>query len=162
VAFKLYGMEFEPDEKPHRGRPALKEEPKYKTYKVRKILKSYKPKNGHYKPVTTRPLTDAERDIIKAKFLKWGGIIKEDATKRLKKVIPDVTIFQIVGAVNGLHKKVRTGVIQVKDPLKYQCAIEAKRQEWATWNSPKYKELKFKLQQQAWMNMVPAGINFSI
>jgi hypothetical protein len=158
-SFKLYGMEFEATEKPHRGRPKL---PKHGIYRVHKILKSYKPKNGHYKAVVSRPLTEEERELIKERFLKLGGIIKEDATKCLKKEIPDVSIFQITGAIVGLHRKVRTGIIQVKDPLKYQSHINIKRQTWASWNSPKYQELKFKLQQQTWMNMVPAGVNFSI
>jgi hypothetical protein len=136
--------------------------PKHDTYRVHQILKSYQPKNGHYKAVTTRPLTDDERNLIKEKFLKWGGVIKEDATKRLKKDIPDVTIFQITGAINGLHRQVQKGFIQVKDPLRYQQVIQAKRQMWATWKSPKYQDLKFKLQQQTWMNAVPAGVNFSI
>lgn len=162
MSFKLYGMEFEPTEKPARGRPTLNMAPKHDTYQVHQIVKSYQPKNGHHKAVVTRPLTDDEKNIIKAKFLKWGGVVKEDATKHLKKHLPDITIFQIVGAINGLHRQVQKGFIQVKDPLKYNQRIEAKRQTWASWNSPKYRELKFKLQQQTWMNAVPAGVNFSI
>ena len=141
-SFKIYGMEFVAANKPSRGRPKT---PKYKTYLVNQVLKSYQPKNGHYKAVTTRPLTDADKALIKERFLKLGGVIREDATKLIKRGIPDVTIFQIVGAVNNLHRQVQKGIIQVKNPARYYQKLDAKRQEWASWNSPKYQALRDKL-----------------
>jgi hypothetical protein len=37
------------------------------------------------------------------------------------------------------------GVIQIKDPLKYHQKMQARRKEWASWNSPKYEALRDKI-----------------
>jgi hypothetical protein len=154
--FNVFGMQFVTQStKNPVGRP------KKRIYSINPTR--HKPKNGHRKTLITRALTASEKELIKQKFVKWNGIVKEDASKILKRAIPEASIFQITGVIVHLHRQVKIGVIQLRDPSEYHDTLDARRRQWATWNSPKYQALNQKLNGPiSFQSVVPSGITFNI
>lgn len=108
-------------------------------------------KNGHVKALK-RKLTDQEKAFILKEFQKVNGIFTcskngtgEDTCQKIReKMADDVTIFQVVGQVASLHRKVANGDVTVKDSKAYNAAIRAHRKTWLTYKGEKYDEMRAK------------------
>lgn len=99
--------------------------------------------NGHA-VAKKRVLTDSERARIREFFVKANGIIKADASLKLKETLGrSVTIFQVVGAINGFHRQVNNGTLSVENMEAYKENIQARRDLWKTYKSNKYQPGKF-------------------
>jgi hypothetical protein len=101
--------------------------------------------NGHLR-LKKRELTDAERDTIRASFLKVNGEIDEDSCLPIKAECgSEVTIFQVTGFVTYLHRQVAAGATKVRDIQSYESFLKAHRNLWATYDSPKYRAMRGKV-----------------
>ena len=99
--------------------------------------------NGHA-IAKKRNLTKDEKESIRLFFVRANGIIQADASLKLKETLGrNVTIFQVVGAINGFHRQVRDGVLTVKNMEAYKKNIQARRRLWRTYKSHKYQPKKF-------------------
>lgn len=84
-------------------------------------------RNGH-KRLAVRQLTVEEKDKIREEFLRLNGEITEDAAVSIcNSLSPDVSIFQVTGAIVGLHRQVRLGALEVRDRPSYDAALVARR-----------------------------------
>jgi hypothetical protein len=100
--------------------------------------------NGH-KSLKVRGLDDAERDKIRRFFLAYNGEIKPDACVSLHKTMsPDLAIFQITGFVTYLHGECRKGLVPLRNYARYETYLQSHRDQWATYNSPKYVSMRAK------------------
>lgn len=91
-----------------------------------------------------RDLTDDEKATIRTFFLRANGIIKNDASLKIKERLgKGVSSFQIVGAIIGLHRQVQNGVLKVRDLTAYKENLQARRRLWKTYKSHKYQPKKF-------------------
>lgn len=89
-------------------------------------------RNGH-KRAKKRLLTLQEKIKIKKEFLRLNGEITEDAAVIIHKGMlvnkksQDVSIFQVTGCIVNLHKKVREGLLEVRDRESYDRALMSRR-----------------------------------
>jgi hypothetical protein len=107
------------------------------------ITKEFYMKNqNHHAIAKVRTLSEDEIKSIRNRFIELDGVIPDDTWKKLKETMKeDVSVFQITGQVVKLHNEVKNGSIILKDKKAYLAAIQAKRNKWKTYNSPKYKLL---------------------
>jgi len=99
--------------------------------------------NGHA-IAKKRNLTASEKESIRLFFVRANGIIQADASLKLKETLGrGVSIFQVVGAINGLHRQVSNGTLPVKNMEAYKKNIQARRRLWKTYKSYKYQPKKF-------------------
>jgi hypothetical protein len=113
----------------------------------------YTPRNGNgHKVEKKRNLTNPERDMIRAEFMQVKCMIYEDACvemyNRIKTTLPnslELAIFQVTGFVSYLHAQIAEGKLIPPDIDLYKTWLQGKRELYATYNSPKYIELRRKL-----------------
>jgi hypothetical protein len=102
--------------------------------------------NGH-KIAKTRNLNDDEKDSIREFFRDMNGQIEDDACVNYKKgMSTEVTIFQVTGFVSYLHNQVASGLLKLGNMDTYFDFIKGHRDLWATYNSPRYRVLRAKLE----------------
>lgn len=99
-------------------------------------------KNGHAL-AKTRNLTDDEKKVIRKAFVKANGIIGSDATLKIMKSLggEGLTTFQVVGVINGFHRQVKKGTLNLRDIEAYKAHMQSRRELWATYKSERYYQL---------------------
>lgn len=101
--------------------------------------------NGHQK-LWKRPLSDDEKNIIRKKFKKLNGMIREDSCLPIKEELAeDVSIAQVTGFVTYLHNCVRDGSLELPDMKAYEKELQTHHEAWAKYDSPKYKAMRSRL-----------------
>ena len=99
-------------------------------------------KTNNHKKEKKRPLSVGEKSLILVEFLNQNGQISHDALLKIKSHMPGISIFQVTGWVVCLHSRVREGLLPIRDFGAYEEFMRDRRMEWATWNSPKYNNLR--------------------
>ena len=108
------------------------------------LIQTVRSGNGH-KSLKVRGLDDAEKDKIRRFFLAYNGEIKPDACVSLHKTMsPDLAIFQITGFVTYLHGECRKGLVPLRNYARYETYLQSHRDQWATYNSPRYIAMRAK------------------
>lgn len=110
---------------------------------------SSKPRSGNgHKSLKVRDLSDHEKDLIRCFFAERNGCIGNDDCVRWResRLDSEVAIFQVTGFVTYLHDEVRKGNEDlIRDINVYLTFIQGHRNLWATYNSPKYRALRERL-----------------
>jgi hypothetical protein len=102
--------------------------------------------NGH-KIMKVRDLNDSEKNGIRSFFLDRNGCIENDACVEYKKHLDvEVAIFQVTGFVTYLHKCIAMGRWTVTNMASYLTFLRGHRNLWATYDSPKYRAMRAKLE----------------
>lgn len=100
--------------------------------------------NGHV-AAKVNNLSDPEKDLIRAEFIRLNGEIAEDSCLPIRDKCRDtITIFQVTGFVTYLHKKVADGSIMVNDVTAYETYLQGHRKLWTTYDSAKYRAMRAK------------------
>ena len=103
--------------------------------KTTKDLVTPRSKNGHV-AMKKRDLADAEKDMIRSKFMELDGQIYDDACLPIQKQMDSaVTIFQVVGFVSFLHGQVARGLIRLRDAGAYETMLMQHRAKYAAYAS---------------------------
>lgn len=106
------------------------------------ILSEKKSGNGH-KRAKKRNLYSAEKDVIKAAFLKDNGQIAEDKCVEIHETLnPEISIFQVTGYVTSLHRHIARGTLTISNLDAYINFLQSHRNLWATYKSPKYEAMR--------------------
>jgi hypothetical protein len=104
------------------------------------------PKNGNgHEAKKKRDLEDSERNVIDTEFQALNGEF-EDAKKSATAILPtlgnEVTVWQITGRISYLHREIAAARLNVPDMDKYMAFLQAHKELWAQYNSPKYQALR--------------------
>jgi hypothetical protein len=71
---------------------------------------------------------------------------KENAKKSATAILPtlgnEVTVWQITGRISYLHREIAAARLNVPDMDKYMAFLQAHKELWAQYNSPKYQALR--------------------
>jgi RNA polymerase sigma factor (sigma-70 family) len=107
------------------------------------IVEKPKSENGHVL-ACKRALSEHEKSIIKSMFVSANGMIKEDTSLKMKAAVgKDISVFQITGAIVGLHRWVSKGELKLRNLKAYKAFIANHRKKWATYKSSKYQTPKY-------------------
>jgi hypothetical protein len=55
----------------------------------------------------------------------------------------DISIFQVTGAIVGLHRKAARGEIVLRNSKSYKAFMANHRKQWARYSSSKYQTPKY-------------------